>query len=89
VSLWGKPRIFITRSVSLEDALFEIPGGELVENKGHHHNPKRERGIPGHAVELPKLNPSLTFRVVVNRKRATSKIVSQGLHLAHFNHTHA
>jgi len=32
--------------------------------KGDYRNPTRQRGIFGHAAEQPKLNPSLTRRVV-------------------------
>gem|GEM_PF-2142608 len=52
------------RSAAFEVARFEVLGDELVETKENYHNPTRKRGILGHSAEQPKINPSLTFRVV-------------------------
>jgi|GEM_PF-2266720 len=54
-----------TRSANFEVALFEVPCDKLVEKLRNYHNPTRQRGICWHAAETPKVNPSLTFRVVI------------------------
>ena len=46
-----------------EVSLFMTSGDQRSENKGHHPNPTRQRGVFANTAEPQKRNPSLTRRV--------------------------
>ncbi|GEM_PF-2117347 len=62
------------RAARFKVGISEVSCDKLVGKRGNYHKPTRQRGIFGHAAEMPQVNPSLVFRVVIVRNSQLQKL---------------